>query len=214
MSIKVKICGITSPGDAAAAVGAGADLLGLVFHDPSPRHVTLDQAAAVCRVIPAYVLRVGLFVNPSPQRVTEAIARCQLQMLQFHGDETPEFCLQFGLMTMKAFRVTGLKTLEELKPYATDAWLLDAHAPGKYGGTGQTFDWRIAAQATQLGKPVFLAGGLTPDNVGEAVTSVRPYGVDVSGGVEAAPGRKDPAKVRAFIAAVRQAAQTGSPAPD
>jgi phosphoribosylanthranilate isomerase len=135
-------------------------------------------------------------------------------MLQFHGDETPEFCLQFGLMTMKAFRVTGLKTLEELKPYATDAWLLDAHAPGKYGGTGQTFDWRIAAQATQLGKPVFLAGGLTPDNVGEAVTSVRPYGVDVSGGVEAAPGRKDPAKVRAFIAAVRQAAQTGSPAPD
>ncbi|MCU0788470.1 MAG: phosphoribosylanthranilate isomerase [Verrucomicrobia bacterium] len=213
MSIKVKICGITNPGDAEAAVAAGADLLGLVFHDPSPRRVSLEQAAEVCRVIPPYVVRVGLFVNPAPERVTEVIARCGLQMLQFHGDETPGFCLQFGLMTLKAFRIQGPKTLEDLPPYATDAWLLDAHVPGKFGGTGQTFDWAIAAQAAQLGKPVFLAGGLTPDNVGEAVRRVQPYGVDVSGGVEAAPGRKDHAKVRAFIEAARQAARAVGPKP-
>jgi len=208
MSIKVKICGITSTEDAATAVAAGADLLGLVFHEPSPRHVSLETAEAIARAIPPYVLRVGLFVNPGPQAVAEAIVRCGLQMLQFHGDESPEFCGKFGMMTMKAFRVAGEETLEGLTRYATDAWLLDAYAPGKFGGTGQTFDWGLAAKAVQLGRPVFLAGGLTPANVADAVRTVRPYGVDVSGGVERAPGRKDPDKVRAFIASARQAAES------
>jgi phosphoribosylanthranilate isomerase len=206
MSIKVKICGLTSPADAEVVVEAGADLAGLVFYDQSPRHVTVDSAAEIARVIPPYVLRVGLFVNPEPRLVAEAIARCGLQMLQFHGDESPEFCGQFGMMTMKAFRVEGPGTLDTLKQFPTDAWLLDAHVKGKFGGTGQAFDWSLATKAMQLGRPVFLAGGLTPGNVGEAVRSVRPYGVDVSSGVERSPGRKDSDKVRAFITAARQAA--------
>lgn len=205
MSIKVKICGLTTPQDAEAASQAGADLLGLVFYDRSPRHVTIESASRIARVIPPDVLRVGLFVNPDPQLVTQALTSCGLQMLQFHGDESPEFCRQFGVMTMKAFRVKGADTLAALKQYNTDAWLLDAHVRGKFGGTGQTFDWSLAAQTTQMGKPVFLAGGLTPENVGDAIREVRPYGVDVSGGVEASPGRKDPEKVRAFIRAARQA---------
>jgi len=205
MSIKVKICGITCPADAETAVQAGADLIGLVFHEPSPRHVTPDEAAEIVQGIPPYVLRVGLFVNPTPQSVAAAIAGCGLQMLQFHGDESPEFCRQFGMITMKAFRVKGPETLEALVRYPTDAWLLDAHVPGKYGGTGQTFDWVLAAKAARLGKPVFLAGGLTPENVGEAVRAARPYGVDVSGGVETAPGRKDPEKIRRFVAQARAA---------
>jgi len=206
MSIKVKICGITRPEDAEAAVQAGADLLGLVFYDQSPRYVTVEAASEIARRIPPYVLRVGLFVNPTPKLVAEAITRCGLQMLQFHGDESPGFCRQFNMMTMKAFRMTGPETLATLPQYPTDAWLLDAHVQGRFGGTGQTFDWALAAKATQLGKPVFLAGGLTPENVSEAVRAVRPYAVDVSGGVEVSPGRKDAAKVRAFVAAAKQAA--------
>jgi phosphoribosylanthranilate isomerase len=207
MSIKVKICGITRPEDAATAVQAGADLLGLVFYDQSPRYVDLAVAAEIVRAIPPYVLRVGLFVNATPKQVAEAIARCGLQMLQFHGDETPEYCGQFGMTTMKAFRVKGAETLDLLNQYPTEAWLLDTHVKGQFGGTGQTFDWGLAARAVQFGKPVFLAGGLTPGNVTEAVRAVRPYGVDVSGGVESAPGRKDPVKVKAFIQAAKIAAE-------
>lgn len=205
MSLKIKICGITRPQDAEAAVAAGADLLGLVFYDKSPRHVTLGVASDISRAVPPHVLRVGLFVNAAPEHVIEAAGVCGLQLLQFHGDESPEYCAQFGLMTMKAFRVSGPASLETLGQYRTDAWLLDAHVSGKYGGTGQRFDWSLAAQATKLGRPVFLAGGLTPENVGEAVRQVRPYGVDVSGGVESAPGIKEAAKVRAFIQAAREA---------
>jgi phosphoribosylanthranilate isomerase len=208
MSIKVKICGITNPQDAAVVVEAGADLLGMVFFEGSPRNVTPAQAALICREVPPHVLRVGLFVNASPALVQEAMASCTLQMLQFHGDETPGFCRQFGLMTMKAFRVSGPATLASLQDYPTEAWLLDAHVKGKFGGTGRTFDWQLAAQAARMGTPVFLAGGLTSENIGEAIQTVRPYGVDVSGGVESAPGRKDPAKVRAFVAAARRASKS------
>ena len=208
MSIKVKICGITNPQDAAVVVEAGADLLGMVFFEGSPRNVTPAQAALICREVPPHVLRVGLFVNASPALVQEAMASCTLQMLQFHGDETPRFCRQFGLMTMKAFRVSGPATLASLQDYPTEAWLLDAYVKGKFGGTGRTFDWQLAAQAARMGTPVFLAGGLTSENIGEAIQTVRPYGVDVSGGVESAPGRKDPAKVRAFVAAARRASES------
>lgn len=215
MSLKIKICGITRPEDAEAAVAAGADLLGLVFYENSPRHVTLEVASDIAQVVPPHVLRVGLFVNAPPEHVIEAAGVCGLSLLQFHGDESPDYCAQFGLMTMKAFRVSGPETLDRLTQYRTDAWLLDAHVTGQYGGTGKRFDWDLAARATKLGRPVFLAGGLTPDNVGAAVRQARPYGVDVSGGVESAPGIKDAHKVRAFIQAARaadeQPAAPGSP---
>lgn len=205
MSVKVKICGITSVEDAQMAIAAGADLLGFVFYEKSPRHVTLEQAAAIARTVPPYVLRVGLFVNAPEAEVGEALSACGLQLLQFHGDETPEYCRQFSAMSMKAFRVKDAATIQSLPEYPTDAWLLDAFVPGQQGGTGHTFNWDLAVEAVKLGRPVFLAGGLTPENVGEAVRRVRPFGVDVSSGVEAGPGKKDPAKVKAFIAAAKAA---------
>ena len=205
MSVKVKICGITNFEDARAAVEAGADLLGFVFAEQSPRCVTVEQAAEIARVVPPFVLRVGLFVNAPTELVMEAMMRCGLQLLQFHGEETPEYCLQFGTMSMKAFRVKDAETIRTLPDFPTDAWLLDAFVPGQRGGTGHSFNWDLAIEAVKLGKPVFLAGGLTPENVAEAVRKVQPYGVDVSSGVESAPGKKDHAKVRAFIEAAKSA---------
>jgi phosphoribosylanthranilate isomerase len=205
MSVKVKICGITNPADGLAAVEAGADLIGLMFYNGSPRHVPLELAAQIAAQLPPSVVKVGVFVNPNEELVTAAIARCGLNLLQFHGDEPPEFCTQFGVMSMKAFRIRDAAALEALPRYPTDAWLLDAYSPNRRGGTGDTFNWDLALEAQKLGRPVFLAGGLTPENVGEAVRRVEPFGVDVSSGVESAPGRKDPARMRAFVEAVRKA---------
>ena len=206
MSVTVKICGITNPEDALVAAEAGADALGFIFYEKSPRFVTPENAAAIIRQVPPHIARVGVFVNAPVEAVLEAMGRCHLNLLQFHGDEPPEFCLQFGLMSMKAFRVCDESVLSELPRYATDAWLLDAYSPASLGGTGETFNWDLAIRASRLGRPIFLAGGLTPENVAEAVARVRPLGVDVSSGVEAAPGRKDHTKVRAFIQAARNAA--------
>jgi phosphoribosylanthranilate isomerase len=206
MSVKVKICGITNREDAQAAVAAGADLLGFVFCEDSPRHVTVAEAAVIAQIVPPQVVRVGLFVNAPEERVAEALSACGLQLLQFHGDETPEYCRQFGAMSMKAFRMKDAATLQHLREYPTDAWLLDAFVPNQRGGTGHTFNWELAVAAVKLGKPVFLAGGLTPENVAAAVRQVQPFGVDVSSGVEAAPGKKDHAKVRAFVQAAKSAA--------
>jgi len=205
MSTRVKICGITNLADAQAAVGAGADALGFNFYKKSPRSLSLIQAAEISRQLPPFVLRVGVFVNAPAELVLRAIRECGLTMLQFHGEETPEFCAQFGLMSMKAFRVRGPETLKELPPYQTDAWLLDAFSSATFGGTGEKFNWELAVEAQKFGKPIFLAGGLTPENVAEAIRKVHPFGVDVSSGVESAPGRKDPAKLKAFLAAVREA---------
>ena len=205
MSTRVKICGITNLADAQAAVGAGADALGFNFYKKSPRSLSLIQAAEISRQLPPFVLRVGVFVNAPAELVLRAIRECGLTMLQFHGEETPEFCAQFGLMSMKAFRVRGPETLKELPPYQTDAWLLDAFSSATFGGTGEKFNWELAVEAQKFGKPIFLAGGLTPENVVEAIRKVHPFGVDVSSGVESAPGRKDPAKLKAFLAAVREA---------
>ena len=203
MKTRVKICGVTNVADALAAAEAGADMIGLNFYDQSPRHLTLAQAVEISRVLPPFVLRVGVFVNPQEALVTRAIGECNLSLLQFHGDETSEFCTQFGLMSMKALRVRDAESLEQLANYQTDAFLLDAHSKSGLGGTGEKFNWDLAVEAQKFDKPIFLAGGLTPENVAEAVRKVRPFAVDVSSGVESAPGKKDHAKVKAFITAAK-----------
>lgn len=204
MSVKVKICGITSVADGVAAAEAGADMLGLMFYERSPRHISFATAAEISRALSPFVVKVGVFVNPDEDTVMRAIGECGVTLLQFHGEETPEFCTQFAAMTMKAFRVRDAASLSALPNYATDAYLLDAYSPAAHGGTGAKFNWDLAIEAKQHGKPIFLAGGLTPENIGAAVRQVEPFGVDVSSGVESAPGQKDHAKVRAFIEAVRQ----------
>jgi len=204
MKTQVKICGVTSVADAQAAAGAGADLIGLMFYEGSPRHVTIAQAVEISRALPPFVLRVGVFVNPDETLVTRAIAECGLSLLQFHGDEDSAFCTQFGLMSMKAVRMRDAESLNLLENYHTEAFLLDAYSQAGLGGTGEKFNWDLAVAAQKYGKPIFLAGGLTPENVTNAVRLVRPFAVDVSSGVESAPGKKDAAKVRDFIAAVRR----------
>jgi phosphoribosylanthranilate isomerase len=204
MSVKVKICGITSVADAQQAAAAGADMIGLMFYEQSPRHITLPQAAEISRALSPFVLRVGVFVNPTEELVMRAISECGLNLLQFHGDESSEFCTQFGVFSLKALRVRDEASLQTIENYATDAFLLDAHSQSGLGGTGETFNWDLAIAAQKFGKPIFLAGGLTPENVETAVKKVRPFAVDVSSGVESAPGKKDPAKVRAFIEAARR----------
>src|SRR6516225_1409857 len=188
MSVRVKICGITNLPDAQVAVEAGADALGFNFYEKSPRFVSLKTAAEISRAQPPFTLRVGVFVNPSEELVRRAIGECGLNLLQFHGDEPPEFCTQFGLMSMKAFRVRDAESLKELAKYHTDAWLLDAYVSDTFGGTGEKFNWHLAAELPKSGRPVFLAGGLTPENVAEAIRQVQPFGVDVSSGVESSPG--------------------------
>ena len=205
MNTRIKICGITNLADAQAAVEAGADALGFIFYEKSPRFVPLKTAAEISKQLPPFVMRVGVFVNAPEDFVLRAIAECNLTMLQFHGDEPPEFCTQFGLMSMKAFRIRDAETLKLIPNYQTDAYLLDAFSSTTLGGTGEKFNWDLAVAAQKFGKPIFLAGGLTPENVAEAVKKVQPFGVDVSSGVESAPGKKDHAKVKAFIEAARKA---------
>lgn len=202
MSVTIKICGITSPEDGEAAAEAGANAIGLMFYEKSSRAISLERAEAIVQSLPPYVAKVGVFVNPTSDLVWAAMARAQLDILQFHGDETSEFCTGFGMMNMKAFRMKNEESLLELSKYSTDAFLLDSYVPGEAGGTGAIFNWDLAIKASKLGKPVFLAGGLTPANVSEAVRIVRPYGVDVSSGVESAPGKKDASRMRDFVAAV------------
>jgi phosphoribosylanthranilate isomerase len=203
MSVRVKICGITNAPDARAAAEAGADALGFMFYEKSPRHISIRDAAEIIRELPPFIMRVGVFVDASEDLVMRAIGDCGLNMLQFHGRETPEYCSQFGLMSIKAFRIRDAESLKELPLYPTDAWLLDAYTADKLGGTGEKFNWDLAIEAKKLGKPIFLAGGLTAANVAGAVEKVRPFAVDVSSGVEAEPGKKDHQKVRAFIQAAK-----------
>ena len=206
MSTRVKICGITNLADAQVAADAGADALGFVFYEKSPRFVSMKTAVEISRALPPFIVRVGVFVNPSEELILKAVAECGLTLLQFHGDEPPEFCAQFGLMSMKAFRIRDAGSLKDLPKYKTDAWLLDAYSSDTLGGTGGVFNWDLAVEAQKSGRPIFLAGGLTPENVAEAFRKVRPFGVDVSSGVESSPGKKDHTKVRAFINAVKTAA--------
>lgn len=208
MSVKVKICGITSAADGIAAAEAGADMIGLMFCEKSPRHIPLATAAGIARELPAHIVKAGVFVDPGADFVRRAIGACGLGLLQFHGGEPPEFCTRFGIMSMKAFRVRDAASLKPLPEYSTEAFLLDACSPTGLGGTGEKFNWDLAVEAKKFGRPIFLAGGLTPENVADAVRWVQPFGVDVSSGVEFSPGKKDPEKIRRFVAAARGA---GSP---
>lgn len=198
-----KICGITREQDLQVAVAAGADALGFVFYDKSPRNVSLQQAVGLLHTLPPFVTSVGLFVDPSEVFVREVLAQVPLDVLQFHGDEAPEFCRQFGRPYLKAIRVRqGVDLVECAARYAdAQALLLDAYVEGVQGGTGESFDWALIPKKLSL--PVILSGGLHPGNVAVAVRAVRPYAVDVSSGVEASKGIKDAAKVAAFINEVR-----------
>jgi phosphoribosylanthranilate isomerase len=205
MRIRAKICGITRVEDALSAVQCGADAIGLVFYEKSPRNVSLERAAQIVAALPPFVTAVGLFVNEDASTVRNIRQRVGIDLLQFHGDETPEYCQSFSAPYIKALRVRPELNLIQ---YAADfasarALLLDAYQEGVAGGTGKTFDWDLIP--AELGKPVILAGGLDPDNVGEAIRRVRPYAVDVSGGVEREKGIKDAAKIAAFMRGVLDA---------
>jgi phosphoribosylanthranilate isomerase len=205
MAVRVKICGITRLQDLHAACDAGADALGFVFYEKSPRHVTLESAAALVRELPPFVQSVGLFVNAELAFIEAALAAVPLDLLQFHGDETPAECARFGRPYLKAVRVNRdtdlLKCAADFE--AARGLLLDAFVPGVAGGTGERFDWSLIP--ANLPKPVILSGGLTPDNVGEAVRRVRPWAVDVSSGVEVSKGIKDAHKLARFIANAKEA---------
>jgi len=202
---RAKICGITRVEDALAAARAGADAIGLVFHGRSPRHVEADQAAAIVAALPPFVASVALFVNPAVAEVESVLRRVRPDILQFHGEETPEFCRSFAVPYLKAARVRpGVDLLQFAALYAdARGLLLDTWSEGAHGGTGERFDWALIPPG--LPRPVILAGGLTPANVAQAIHAVRPWAVDVSSGVEAGKGIKDAAKIAAFIKEVRNA---------
>lgn len=207
---RVKICGITRQQDALAAVNAGADAIGLVFYPPSPRAIDAQTAAQICRALPPLVDKVGLFVNASVSEVEQVLATVPLSLLQFHGDETPEFCEQFGKTYIKAVRLADegearQQALDAIAAHSNAAGLLiDSYKPGTPGGTGTTFDWSTLPD--NISQPIILAGGLDADKVSAAIETVQPYAVDVSSGVEAEPGIKDGAKIDAFIRAVGRSA--------
>ena len=202
MRTRVKICGITRVEDAQAAVAQGADAIGLVFYRPSPRHVNFGLARRIIEKTAAFVSTVAVFVNPSRDEVEQVIHECGVTLLQFHGDEAPEFCGAFSVPYIKAARIRpGLDLVKYLSPYtAARAWMLDAFHDELWGGTGGAFDWSLVPGS--MANPIILSGGLAAGNVADAIRQVRPYAVDVSSSVEAAKGIKDPAKIAAFIGAV------------
>jgi phosphoribosylanthranilate isomerase len=205
MATAVKICGITRVEDALTAAHCGAQAIGLIFYRPSPRYVSPSQAAGIVRALPPFVTAVGLFVDAGTAEIRAVVTEAKCQLLQFHGNETPEFCREFGLPYVKAVRVRPEVNLLQYAHDYRDAQglLLDAFVQGTHGGTGTSFDWTLIPRAMPL--PVILSGGLSPENVKQAVRAVRPWAVDVSSGVEAAPGIKDAARIAAFISGVRDA---------
>ena len=208
MRTRIKICGITRTQDARAAADAGADAIGLVFYPPSPRFLSVERAVEIRDALPPFVQSVALFVNADAAQVAQVLGRLRPGALQFHGDETPQFCAQFGMPWIKAARVksgvsVGVDLLEYLRLFSgAQAWLLDSHVEA-YGGVGESFDWSLVP--AERDRPLILSGGLARENVAEAVRRVRPWGVDVSSGVESAKGIKDAAKIAAFITEVRNA---------
>ncbi|OJW97887.1 phosphoribosylanthranilate isomerase [Thiobacillus sp. 65-1402] len=205
MAVRVKICGITRLQDLHAACDAGADAVGFVFYEKSPRHLAIDSAAMLVRALPPFVQSVGLFVNAEPAFIERVLHAVPLDLLQFHGDETPADCMRYGRPWIKAVRVNRDTDLLECAAdfEAARGLLLDAYVAGVPGGTGERFDWSLIPP--RLSRPIVLSGGLTPDNVAEAVRRVRPWAVDVSSGVEAEKGIKDAHKIARFIAKAKEA---------
>lgn len=197
----IKICGITRPADARAAAEAGADAVGFIL-TPSPRRVTPEDARRIGRTLPPHVLRVGVFVDESPAEIARAVAGSEVDRVQVHSPPDPLLGDLFGPKVLRAFRARDEDVLDTIRDAGVDTFLLDTFAPDAPGGTGRTFDWRLAARARELGR-LILAGGLTPENVDRALDEASPWGVDVSTGVEESPGVKDPERIRAFVAAVR-----------
>ena len=205
---RIKICGVTRIEDALCAASAGADAIGLIFYPPSPRAVTIEQATSISDVLPPFVSTVALFVNASVQEVEDVIRHLRPSILQFHGDEDAAFCTQFGVPFIKAIRVGETMRPADLLEYADEfkaarAVLLDTLAQGLYGGSGESFDWKLIP--TEMRRRVLLSGGLHPENVSGAIHLIRPWAVDVSSGVEASKGVKDHAKIHKFIEEVRNA---------
>lgn len=200
--VRIKICGLTRAQDVRNAVTCGTDAIGFVLYGPSPRAVTAEQAAQLLKDVPAFVTSVALFVDESPEEINRALSVCPFDLLQFHGDESPEFCRQFNRPYMKAIRVRSAQDIESAVQQYPDAkaLLLDAYVENLPGGTGQAFDWRLIPQ---LSVPWVLAGGLNSNNVADAINQVEPFAVDVSGGVEASKGIKDEQKMKDFINEVR-----------
>lgn len=202
---RVKVCGITNSKDAQAAVRYGADALGFIFVRKSPRYIEPAEAAKIIATLPPFITTVGVFVDSPLEEVQNIIQETKLSVAQLHGDETTEFCSSIGHPAIKAIRLRDSSDIDLLARYrsVTRAVLLDAYSPVAHGGTGQVCDWSLAQRAVADGYCVVLAGGLTPENVAEAITCVRPYAVDVSSGVEASPGVKDHNKLKAFIQIVK-----------
>lgn len=209
-SVKVKICGITSAEDATVAVEAGADALGFVFYRKSPRYIEPAMARQIVMGLPPLVLPVGVFVNEEQSVVRNLMDDCGLSLAQLHGSESAAYCQELGRPVLKALRVKDRSAFLALAEFRGRAgvrgFVLDAFSDQAYGGTGQVIDWQLAAEAAKAAN-ILLAGGLTPDNVQQAIQAVQPYGVDVSSGVEREPGKKDHEKVRAFIRAARVVSQ-------
>lgn len=208
MNVKVKICGVTCVSDGLAAAAAGADMIGLMFYERSSRHVPFVTAAEIALGVAAARRQSRGICQSDGGGGGARDARVWLDPAAISRRRAARILTQFGVMSLKAFRVRDAASLAALPEYRTDAWLLDAFSPAALGGTGERFNWELAVDAKKLGRPIFLAGGLTPENVAEAVRRVQPFAVDVSSGVESAPGKKDPAKVRAFIAAAKGVAVT------
>ncbi|MBW8056406.1 MAG: phosphoribosylanthranilate isomerase [candidate division NC10 bacterium] len=204
MAVRVKICGITNAKDAELAAEAGADALGFVFVPGSPRCIDPDIARGIIKDLPPLITPVGVFADHPVAEVEDLMRRCGFRTVQLHGSEAPEYCRQVTGSVIKTFRVGGEQELPRLEAYRVHAYLLDTYVEGRLGGTGKTFPLEVAFCAKALGR-VIIAGGLTPGNVSEIIRQVRPYAVDVSSGVEAEPGRKDPQKLRDFVACARGA---------
>jgi phosphoribosylanthranilate isomerase len=196
--VKVKVCGMTSLKDALVAVEEGADAVGFIFYKKSPRSVTMKTVREIVLELPPFVDTVGVFVDETAEQINKIADYCNLDIIQLHGDESPTFCKKIRRRVIKAFRVKDMQSVKKLSSFQVSGFLLDTFSENLHGGTGKVFDWNLALPAKKIG-PVIMAGGLTPNNVQQAIRQVRPYGVDVCSGVESEPGIKDHKKIRAFL---------------
>ena len=201
--VRVKICGITRSEDAIDAAYLGADALGFVFYSGSKRYIDPGAASKIIKSLPPFITPVGVFVNEDKKRIQEVKSVSGIDLVQIHGDEDPDFCNSLGMKYIKACRVTDRDSLENIRYYNTSFILLDSHSEDSYGGTGRTFNWKDASSYNFFGKSIILSGGLNSDNVRNAINLVNPYAVDVSSGVESAPGIKDHTKLKDFIEAIK-----------